>query len=123
VIFKVDPVSTAEARKLDESIDAVFTDENREYVVVKHLIPPNDKIHRMEFRLGIAREDGQHIRSWRLLQDIKNQIVGAHRCAIEVYPPEARVTDTINMYHLWVYLEGHGPPVGLFPPKADTSEP
>ena len=37
VIFKVDAASTAEARKLDESIDAVFTDENREYVVVKHL--------------------------------------------------------------------------------------
>jgi hypothetical protein len=123
VIFKIDPVSTAEARKVDESVDAVFIDENREYVVVRFLLPRNDGVHRMEFRLGITREDGQYIRSWRLLQDIKNQVVGEHRCAIEVYPAESRTTDTINMYHLWVYQEGHGPPVGLFPPKANTSKP
>lgn len=53
-------------------------------------------------RLSIKRLDKEPIRSWSILQDIKNQIVGKDRLAIEIYPRQQNVTDTANIYHLWV---------------------
>jgi hypothetical protein len=93
---------------------AVFTDEASEYIVQQRGVAQS---RRFEFRLTISRSDKQPIRSWRVLQDIKNEIVGESRYAIEVYPPEAEVTDTANLYHLWVYLEGEDPGVRLTPPR------
>jgi hypothetical protein len=36
--------------------------------------------------------------------------------AIEIYPAEDEVTDTANIYHLWVFHEGIAPLVKLTPP-------
>jgi hypothetical protein len=96
-----------------ESVEAVFTDEAGEYIVEKHGIAGKA----FEFRLAIKRADGKLFRSWRILQDIKNQTVGADRSAIEIYPPESEVTDTANIYHLWVFREGYGPGVSLTKPE------
>jgi len=41
--------------------------------------------------------------SWRELQRIKNHFAGEDKQAVQIYPPEAEVTDRINMYHLWVF--------------------
>lgn len=60
----------------------------------------------IECRLVIKRSNREPIRSWRELQDIKNAIVGDDRTAVEVYPPENEVTDTGNLYHLWVFERG-----------------
>ncbi|WP_425456747.1 DUF7694 domain-containing protein [Aliikangiella coralliicola] len=57
------------------------------------------------------------MRSWRVLQDIKNAIVGRDTIAVEIYPKESEVTDTANMYHLWVFADGYGPTVSLIPPE------
>lgn len=91
------------------AVDAVFTDEAGEYIVERHAIGTKT----FAFRLAIKRADGEPIRSWRVLQDIKNAAAGSDRSAIEVYPPESEVTDTANMYHLWVYAIGAGPRVSL----------
>lgn len=52
--------------------------------------------------LSCKREDRLPIHDWRQLQQIKNEIVGADRWAVEIYPDEARIVDTSNEYHLWV---------------------
>ena len=44
--------------------------------------------------------------SWRELQDIKNNICGEDREALEVYPPEEHIIDTLNHFHLWVMPKG-----------------
>ena len=44
--------------------------------------------------------------SWRELQTIKNNIVGENRQAIEIYPSEDSIVDTLNHYHLWVMPKG-----------------
>jgi hypothetical protein len=103
---------TITGQNTDFSIDGVYTDG--EYIVCKHGIG----VKPFEFRLSIQREDKEPIRSWRLLQDIKNEVAGADREAIEIYPPESEVTDTANIYHLWVFMEGFGPRVRLTPPVA-----
>lgn len=98
-----------------EVFASVFDDG--EYIVEKHPMSAHE-IQRSQFdlRLVVSRQDKTPIRSWRLLQDIKNEIVGVDRTAIEVYPPECEVTDTGNLYHLWVYKVGCGPRVNLTRP-------
>lgn len=54
--------------------------------------------------LSIKRRDRQPIdyNHWRILQRIKNEIVGPEYEAVELYPREGRLMDTSNQYHLWV---------------------
>lgn len=55
--------------------------------------------------LSIKRNDREPVHDWRDLQEIKNQLVGPNHEAVELYPAEARVTDTANQYHLWVMAD------------------
>jgi hypothetical protein len=97
------------------SLRKVFMDDG--YIVEVH----EDDVKAIgpfKCRLAIKRRHDQFpIRSWRILQNIKNEIVGEDAVAIELYPRESDVTDTANIYHLWVYREGMEPPVGLIPPE------
>jgi hypothetical protein len=108
--FKWNNLYTLQGQNFDPTIDAVYTDG--EYIVQKHLLASKP----FAFRLAIKREDKEPIRDWRVLQDIKNAVAGPDCEAIELYPPESEVTDTGNMYHLWVFREGFGVPVRLIPP-------
>ena len=62
--------------------------------------------------LSIKRNDRHAIRDWRHLQQIKNEIAGPEREAVEVFPAESRLVDTANEYHLWVLPEGERVPCG-----------
>lgn len=57
--------------------------------------------------LSCKREDRLPIHDWRQLQQIKNEICGPEREAVEIYPAESRIVDTANEYHLWVFPEGY----------------
>jgi hypothetical protein len=64
-------------------------------------------------RLQLARRDNQPIKDWRVLQGIKNGIVGIDRMAVEVFPPVGPTLidlHGLNVYHLWVMPEGETPP-------------
>jgi hypothetical protein len=52
--------------------------------------------------LSIKRHDRRPIRDWRAFQRIKNELAGAEREAVELYPAERRLHDAANQYHLWV---------------------
>lgn len=67
-------------------------------------------------RLVIRRFDKEPIHSWTDFQRIKSEIAGPEKVAIEIYPPESELTDTANIYHLWVISEGVEIPVTLIPP-------
>lgn len=62
--------------------------------------------------LSIKRNDRRAIHDWRDLQRIKNEICGAEREAVEIYPAESRPTDTANQYHLWVMPSSYQLPFG-----------
>lgn len=74
-------------------------------VVVEHY--PNGSAY-----LSIKRQDRHAIRDWRHLQSIKNEVVGAEREAVELFPAESRLMDEANQYHLWVAPEGVRFPYG-----------
>ena len=57
-------------------------------------------------QLAIRHNDESEIRGWDDLQRIKNEIVGEHRVALEVYPAASNVIDQANMRHLFVLPAG-----------------
>jgi len=65
--------------------------------------------------LSIRRVDGQPVRSWPDLQEIKNQLLGPESEAFESFPAESRRVDAANQYHLF-----GGP---FFPPLAGFPRP
>jgi len=62
--------------------------------------------------INIRRRDGGMFKDWRHFQQIKNEIAGPEREAVEVYPAESRKVDTSNKWHLWVLPEGQRVNVG-----------
>jgi hypothetical protein len=72
--------------------------------------------------LSIKRIDKQSIHDWRDLQEIKNQLCGDEREALEIYPAESRLVDTANQYHLFVMPEGDSVPFGFEDRFVDRTE-
>lgn len=50
---------------------------------------------------------------WADLQRIKNEIAGTEAYGVQFCPPESRLIDAADMYHLWIYPEGYDPGFGL----------
>lgn len=63
--------------------------------------------------LSFKTRDKSARHDWREIQRIKNEIVGPHVEAVELYPDEDRLVDTSNQYHLWCFpwcvFAGHAP--------------
>lgn len=76
---------------------------------------PSPKPSAYAFRLQVKRKDKAAIHSWDDLQQIKNEVAGPDKTAVEVYPPEDEVTDTSNIYHLWIIPHDCRLPFSLMP--------
>lgn len=50
---------------------------------------------------------------WREKQRIKNELFGAERIAVEVFPEESQLVDEANMYHIWIMPIGFKIPFSL----------
>ena len=86
--------------------------ENNRYQVIKRTLRGSEwgaVVH-----LTIRNVDGSRRRSWTEFQRLKNELVGPEYDAVEVYPAESRVVDTVDHYHLWVLLD-RPVPFGLRP--------
>jgi hypothetical protein len=53
--------------------------------------------------ISFHRRNRAPVRDWRHFQAIKNEVAGPERLAVEVFPPESKLTDQSNEYHLWVF--------------------
>ena len=69
--------------------------------------------------LNIRRRDGGMVKDWRHFQQIKNEIAGPEREAVELYPAESRLVDSANKWHLWV--QPPGVQIGVGWPTRDVS--
>ena len=73
----------------------------------------------------VRNENGEHILSddgsqeipWSVKQEIKNEVFGENRVAIEVFPMADRVVDVLDVYHLWVFPKNVSLPFGIHPTK------
>jgi len=81
--------------------------QNEAYTVVVNEVDTGHPYFGIVTHLACIRRDGQAVHSWLDLQHIKNTLIGEESTAIEVYPPQSRVVDELNMYHLWI-VRGEG---------------
>lgn len=84
-------------------------------------------VHMEEFKgkcdyLSIKTIDKKPIHDWRDLQQIKNELCGEDREALEIYPSEHRLVDTANQYHLWVIPKDAQIPFGFTHREVNTKE-
>ena len=60
------------------------------------------------WHLSIRRRNEKPFRDWRVIQGIKNKVVGEEFEAIELYPADSRIMDVGNVYHLWILAPKEG---------------
>lgn len=64
---------------------------------------------------GAIRTDGSGDFTWKEKQEIKDELFGKNRAAVEVYPTEDRLIDSADVYHLWVFDKNYKLPFGIHP--------
>ena len=93
----------------DSQIDDLMNDEtwgNDRYTVTVHFLD-GDRDGFVEITIHNHRRT-THI-PWRHLQQIKNEVLGADREAVQLFPAEDRLVDTANAYWLYAYPVGKAP--------------
>ena len=61
----------------------------------------------------IVSFDGSSDITWAEKMQIKNELFGENRFAIEVYPKQDRLIDVCDVYHLWVFDKKLSMPFGI----------
>lgn len=104
-----------------------ITDEPRTQLIMREMSIPAEKVYvnglfvvqvypypcewgdvrRVMIRWNDARPD----HDWTLFQNIKNDIFGEERVALEVFPTESNKQDVANMYWMFVMPEGFNCPI------------
>ena len=64
---------------------------------------------------GSLTRYGENEVSWSLKMEIKNELFGENRLAIEVYPKARNLVDVMDVYHLWVFPKDFDLPFGIHP--------
>ena len=59
--------------------------------------------------------NGENDIPWKIKQEIKNELFGENRVAIEVFPTEKNKIDVMDIYHLWVFPKNFKMPFGIHP--------
>lgn len=67
--------------------------------------------------------NGERDIPWSIKQEIKNELFGEKRLAIEVYPAEKNKVDIMDVYHLWIFPKDFKLPFGLHPAKDKQCKP
>ena len=62
---------------------------------------------------GTGTNDGTGEVSWAMKQQIKNELFGENRFAIEVFPKQKNLVDVCDVYHLWVFDKKVDMPFGI----------
>lgn len=122
-----DLIKMRESYGLDLEDDEVWM--NAEYQATVRCLKPSEQGLELGvpegrdgmLHISIHRMDRAPIGNWRIMQQIKNEVAGSDREAVEIYPAESRLVDTSNEYHLWVLPVGAQLPFG-FSTGAVTSD-
>ena len=63
--------------------------------------------------IGSMTTNGESDISWATKMEIKNELFGENRLAIEVFPKKKNLVDVMDVYHLWVFPKDFDLPFGL----------
>lgn len=103
-------------------MDRCWIDEDRQFCVTSRLIRTEwGKVeHVCIVKSGYIGDlwlssGGERDIPWSVKMQIKNEIFGEKRLAIEVYPKKNRLVDVCDAYHLWVFEKAFELPFGIHP--------
>lgn len=71
----------------------------------------------LEERIGALTNDGSRDIPWNVKQEIKNELWGKDRIAIEVFPQDKNLVDVQDCYHLWIMPKEFKMPFGIHPTR------
>ncbi len=71
----------------------------------------------LEDAINNLSTDGSHDIPWKIKQEIKNELFGKDKIAIEVFPKDSNLVDITDTYHLWILPKGFKVPFGIHTTK------
>jgi len=93
------PMTGLKRACLNDVYSVQFFERASDWGVIDHLI--------------LRRHDEGLIFPWADMQRIKDELCGAERVAVEVFPPQSQLVDDANCRHLWAMPDGFALPFGL----------
>jgi len=106
------------------NMDRCWIDKDSGICVCSRLIRvPNEfggKVEHVTISKGHSF-DGSGDISWATKQQIKDELFGTNRLAIEVFPKSNRLVDVCDVYHLWVFDRKFNLPFGIHPKEYQSS--
>ena len=66
---------------------------------------------------GGLSSNGEYELPWSVKMQIKNELFGEQRLAIEVFPKQKNLVDVMDVYPLWVFPKDFDLPFGIHPTR------
>ena len=118
-------------------MDRAWISEDQKYSVMSRLLRTEwGKVEHVTITAaeGVGRSDGQSAKHTAgggrsdgsgdipaaVKMEIKNDLFGEKRVAVEVFPTQDRLVDVCDCYHLWVFEKGFQLPFGIHPRDKKT---
>ncbi len=71
---------------------------------------------------GSFSRNGESDIPWSLKMEIKNNLFGENRLAVEVYPKMKNLVDVMDVYHLWIFPKEFDLPFGIHPTRDEQAK-
>ena len=95
-------------------MDRCWIDNERDLCVCSRLIKTQfGNVEHVTITRGKGTTDGSSDISWAEKMQIKNELFGENRFAIEVFPKAKNLVDVCDVYHLWVFDKKIDMPFGI----------
>ena len=95
-------------------MDRCWIDNDANICVTSRLIRTKfGTVEHVAISKGTGTNDGTGEVSWSQKMQIKNELFGENRFAIEVFPKQKNLVDVCDVYHLWVFDKKMEMPFGI----------
>ena len=103
-------------------MDRCWVDNDANICVTSRLIRTKfGTVEHVTISKGTGTNDGTGEVSWSEKMQIKNELFGENRFAIEVFPKQKNLVDVCDVYHLWVFDKKIEMPFGIAPKEYQKS--
>lgn len=97
-------------------MDRCWIDNDANICVCSRLIRTKfGTVEHVTISKGTGTNDGTGEITWSEKMQIKNELFGENRFAIEVFPKQKNLVDVCDVYHLWVFDKKIEMPFGIAP--------
>ena len=95
-------------------MDRSWIDNEEDISVCSRLIRTQfGNVEHVTISKGTGTNDGTGEVTWAQKMQIKNELFGENRFAIEVFPKQKNLVDVCDVYHLWVFDKKVDMPFGI----------